>query len=60
MNTFDAETERTLEWRRITRKLDALYGAVAAGNDSVLTRQRITRLEALQAAFCGFPEALAK
>jgi hypothetical protein len=60
MRILDADMELILEWRRIARKLDALYAAMAAGNDSVLTRQRITRLEALQAAFCGFPEALAK
>ncbi|UXY27498.1 hypothetical protein [Streptomyces sp. HUAS TT20] len=59
MNTFDAETERALEWRRITRTLGALYAAQTAGDDSVYTRQRIDRLERLQAALCGFPEALA-
>jgi hypothetical protein len=60
MRILDADMELILEWRRIARKLDALYAAMAAGNDSVLARQRIERLEALQAAFCGFPEALAK
>jgi hypothetical protein len=50
--------ERVAEWRRITRRLDALYAAQAAGDETVLTRQRIARLEALQAALCGFPEQL--
>jgi hypothetical protein len=55
----DAAWERQLEWRQITRKLEALYGAVRAGDGSAYTRQRIGRLEALQAALQGFPEALA-
>ena len=50
---------RQVEWQRITRQLEALYGAVRAGDGSVYTRQRIRRLEALQAALQGFPEALA-
>ncbi|MFG2884251.1 hypothetical protein ACGFYV_18465 [Streptomyces sp. NPDC048297] len=40
---------RELEWKRIARTLEALYGAVRAGDSSVYTRQRITRLEALAA-----------
>ncbi|GLV74975.1 hypothetical protein Shyhy02_29750 [Streptomyces hygroscopicus subsp. hygroscopicus] len=55
----EAACERELEWRHITRQLEALYGAVRAGDGSVYTRQRIGRLEALQAALQGFPEALA-
>jgi hypothetical protein len=55
----EAAWERELEWRHITRQLEALYGAVRAGDDSAYTRQRIGRLEALQAALQGFPEALA-
>ncbi|MFJ3226481.1 hypothetical protein ACIPJS_24490 [Streptomyces sp. NPDC086783] len=50
---------RELEWRHITRQLEALYAAQAAGDDTTRTRQRIGRLEALQQALCGFPEALA-
>ncbi|MER6531589.1 hypothetical protein [Streptomyces sp. NPDC001508] len=55
----EAAFRTELEYRRITRRLDALYAALRAGDDSVLTRQRIARLEALQQAFMGFPEALA-
>lgn len=50
---------RQVEWQRITRQLEALYGAVRAGDGSVRTRERIGRLEALQQALMGFPEALA-
>ncbi|OKK02736.1 hypothetical protein AMK26_24440 [Streptomyces sp. CB03234] len=63
---FEAQCEaeeaaflRELEWRHITRQLEALYGAVRAGNGTEHIRQRIRRLEALQAALQGFPEALA-
>ncbi|MGV2916367.1 hypothetical protein [Streptomyces alfalfae] len=55
----EAAWERELEWRQITRKLEALYGAVRAGEGTEYSRQRIRRLEALQAALQGFPEALA-
>ncbi|MFD3623248.1 hypothetical protein [Streptomyces sp. NPDC058698] len=55
----DAELCRLAEWRCIARRLDALYADQAAGNDSVLIRQRIRRLEALQMALCGSPEAMA-
>ncbi|MET7916090.1 hypothetical protein ABZU45_09120 [Streptomyces avermitilis] len=50
---------REVEWRYITRQLEALYGAVWAGDTSAYTRERIGRLEALQQALCGFPEQLA-
>lgn len=50
---------REIEWRRITRQLESLYVAVRAGDGSAYTRQRIGRLEALQAALQGFPAALA-
>ncbi|MGW0987918.1 hypothetical protein ACWD46_17065 [Streptomyces sp. NPDC002486] len=50
---------RQVEWQRITRQLEALYGAVRDGDGRVLTRERIGRLEALQQALMGFPEALA-
>ena len=53
-----AELERQMEWKAIARRLDALYGRQHAGDDSVYLRQRIGRLEALQAALCGFPERL--
>ncbi|PBC82975.1 MULTISPECIES: hypothetical protein [unclassified Streptomyces] len=43
----EAAWERELEWRQTTRKLEALYGAVRAGDGSEYTRQRIRRLEAL-------------
>ncbi|WP_409470769.1 hypothetical protein [Streptomyces sp. HC307] len=58
--TEDPALERQIEMRRITRKLDALYAAQAAGDSSVLTRQRVERLEALQQALMGFPAALAQ
>jgi hypothetical protein len=47
------------EWRHIAGKLEALYARVSAGDDSVHTRERIGRLEAMQAALQGFPGALA-
>lgn len=51
---------RAAEWRRIAGKLEAAYAAVMAGDDSPHTRERIGRLEALQAALQGFPDALAQ
>ncbi|MFZ3595446.1 hypothetical protein [Streptomyces sp. BH104] len=48
------------EFRRVSAKLEALYAAVRAGDTSTLTRQRVERLEALQAALCGFPGQLSK
>jgi hypothetical protein len=50
---------RELEWRRTTRRLEALYAAQRAGDGSTYTRQRVSRLEAVQAALQGFPGALA-
>ncbi|MFD3834779.1 hypothetical protein ACFWWC_00750 [Streptomyces sp. NPDC058642] len=47
------------EWKHIARKLEGCYKAMWAGDDSILLRQRIERLEALQAALCGTPERLA-
>lgn len=55
----EAARLRETEWRLITRRLDALYTAQASGDDSILTRQRIQRMEALQAALMGHPEAMA-
>jgi hypothetical protein len=55
----EARFYREVEWKRIARTLEALYGAVRAGDGSVRTRERIGRLEALQQALMGFPEALA-
>ncbi|MGW0814964.1 hypothetical protein ACWD00_17180 [Streptomyces viridiviolaceus] len=49
---------RAVEFRRVTRVLDSLYAAQAGGDDSILTRQRIDRLERLTQALCGFPEQL--
>ncbi|MFE9381111.1 hypothetical protein [Streptomyces sp. NPDC006855] len=54
-----AEYLRKLEWSHITHQLEALYGAQAAGDSSGYTRQRITRLEALQQALMGLLGALA-
>ncbi|WP_404784194.1 hypothetical protein [Streptomyces pristinaespiralis] len=47
-----------LEWQRVTRKLEALYATQKAGDSSAYTRQRVQRLEALQAALQGFPDSL--
>ncbi|MDH6214669.1 hypothetical protein [Streptomyces pseudovenezuelae] len=55
----EAAFYREVEWKRIARTLEALYGAVRAGDVSARTRERIGRLEALQQALMGFPEALA-
>ncbi|WP_406717907.1 hypothetical protein OHA53_19665 [Streptomyces althioticus] len=55
----EAELCRLAEWRLIARRLDALYAAQIAGDDSILTRQRIQRMEALQMALMGHPEAMA-
>lgn len=55
----EAAFYREVEWKRITRTLEGLYGAVRAGDGSTITRERIGRLEALLAALQGFPEALA-
>ncbi|MFE4577335.1 hypothetical protein [Streptomyces chartreusis] len=54
----EAALRTEVEYRHITRRLDALYAAQRAGDDTVLTRQRIGRLEALQQAFMGQPQAL--
>lgn len=54
----DDASEHRAEWRVIVRRLDALYARQMAGDDSILTRQRVGRLEALQMALCGFPAAL--
>lgn len=59
MNADEAAWYRQLEWQRIARRLDSLYASQAAGDDSVLTRQRVARLEALQATLLGHPAALA-
>ncbi|MFE3382534.1 hypothetical protein [Streptomyces anulatus] len=55
----EAALMRLAEWKHIARTLEALYGAVRAGDSSTHTRQRIGRLEALQQALMGFPGALA-
>ncbi|MGW7045323.1 hypothetical protein ACWGDT_22000 [Streptomyces avermitilis] len=55
----EAALNRELEWKRIARTLEALYGAVRAGDGTVRTRERIGRLEVLQQALMGFPEVLA-
>ncbi|MFD4633346.1 hypothetical protein ACFVYR_34990 [Streptomyces sp. NPDC058284] len=53
--TFSLEAEV----RQISRNLDRLYRAMAAGDTSQYTRQRIRRTEALLAALQGFPAAMA-
>ncbi|MFE7838380.1 hypothetical protein ACFU53_20680 [Streptomyces sp. NPDC057474] len=56
---FEATLLRKAEWRAIDAKLTALLRRQHDGDTSELTRQRVQRLEALQAALCGSPEALA-
>ncbi|WP_328880209.1 hypothetical protein [Streptomyces sp. NBC_00299] len=56
----DAALCRLAEWRCLERTLEALYRAVRAGDTSVYTKTRITRLEAVQAALLGSPEALTR
>ncbi|MFC9225814.1 hypothetical protein ACFT8W_34665 [Streptomyces hygroscopicus] len=51
---------RECEWQRITRALEALYARQTTEGESVILRQRIGRLEALQQALMGFPGALAQ
>jgi hypothetical protein len=55
----EAELLRLLEWKAIERSLSACYRAQHLGDDSVLTRQRIRRLEALQQCMLGNAGALA-
>ena len=52
--------ETAIEWHMIARRLEALYRAQRGGDDSVYTRQRIGRLEGLQKALMGSPEALSE
>ncbi|MFF7112204.1 hypothetical protein ACFY91_07835 [Streptomyces albogriseolus] len=59
LDADEAELCRLAEWRLIARRLDALYAAQRAGDQTILTRQRITSLEALQMALMGHPEAMA-
>ncbi|OEJ39026.1 hypothetical protein AR457_23150 [Streptomyces agglomeratus] len=56
----EAAWYREVEFRRITRTLDGLYDRQRAEGDSVLLRQRVGRLEALQQALMGFPAALSQ
>ncbi|WP_328920268.1 hypothetical protein OG911_16590 [Streptomyces sp. NBC_00208] len=58
MSYLGQREELAIEWRRIARRLDALYAAQVAGDTSIYTRQRIGRLEALQACLLGTPSAL--
>lgn len=46
------------EVRCLTARLETLYMAQHGGDGTLLTRQRVERLEALLAAFQGHPEAL--
>ncbi|MEV5190703.1 hypothetical protein [Streptomyces werraensis] len=59
LDADEATLLRQLEWVHLAERLERAYAAQAAGDDSVLTRQRIRRLEALQMALCGSPEAMA-
>lgn len=58
MSYLGRSDELDIEYRRITRKLDTLYAAQMDGDNSLYTRQRIRRGEALQAVLMGSPEAL--
>ncbi|WP_405544233.1 hypothetical protein OG590_17395 [Streptomyces goshikiensis] len=49
---------RECEWQRIARRLEVLYAAQLAGDRSRYIGERVTRLEAVQAALQGFPGAL--
>lgn len=51
---------RTSEHRWVSARLDELYRRVRRGDNSVLTRQRIARWEALMQAAVGDPSALAQ
>ncbi|MFI0905329.1 hypothetical protein ACH4TE_17540 [Streptomyces sioyaensis] len=61
-HTDEDETSdyRAVEFRRVTRTLEALYARLRADGGSVLLRQHARRLEALQQALMGFAAALAK
>jgi hypothetical protein len=56
--SFDDRAFLAAEVRCLTKRLDALYAAQWRGDRTLLTRQRVERLEALLAAFQGHPEAL--
>ncbi|MGW6293020.1 hypothetical protein [Streptomyces sp. NPDC055058] len=47
-----------VEIRYTTFRLDVLYRRQYKGDRTVLTRQKIERLEALLSALQGYPEAL--
>lgn len=49
-----------MEYNAITSKLEGLYDRQIAGDDTVLTADRIQRLKALQYALLGRPEAMAR
>ncbi|MGW2930478.1 hypothetical protein ACWDA7_01075 [Streptomyces sp. NPDC001156] len=55
-----AHDELRIEYRRITKRLDRYYELQRKGDDSVLTAQKVRRLEALQQALMGHPEALSR
>ncbi len=57
---FGRRAESAIEWRHISRRLDALYAAQSAGDRTVYTAQRIRRCEALLAALQGCPAVLAQ
>ncbi|MFD4952154.1 hypothetical protein [Streptomyces sp. NPDC058451] len=47
------------EIRHMTARLEALYEAQYRGDRTLLTGQRVARLEGLLAALQGYPEAMA-
>ncbi|MGQ4468924.1 hypothetical protein ACN6K6_007466 [Streptomyces violaceoruber] len=58
-DAIDRAWDREYEWRWTAARLEKLYAAQLAGDDSVYTRERAQRLEAVLAAMQGHPAALA-
>ncbi|MGI5511137.1 hypothetical protein [Streptomyces sp. CA-106131] len=56
----NAHIELKIEYGRISKRLDRYYELQRQGDDSVLTAQKVHRLEALQQALMGNPEALSR
>lgn len=52
--------ELKIEYGRITNRLNRYYELQRKGDDSVLTAQKVHRLEALQQCLMGNPEALSR
>ncbi|WP_345568755.1 hypothetical protein [Streptomyces plumbiresistens] len=55
----EAELLRAEEWHAISRRLDRCHAAQRAGDNSTYLRDRVARLEALQACLLGSVESLA-